>query len=732
MRSRTYQKLVVGILLSSFLFQPLAALALEVRPEFNPSLLIPDASFGDTATFGGPEGIQQFLESKNSVLANTSVDFLAKLSEPQDANLKQALGDPQPNLGRLRTAAELIWDVSRQSGLNPQVILVTLQKEQGLISTSVSSERLQRALNNAMGFDCPDSSGCGNLFPGFYAQLFGNVDTEGNRYLGAARSLMKSFSTPEGRGPAIDGIPAKVGNSVPISNTLGDYTGIAREQIVTIGNRATAALYRYTPHVFNGNYNFWNFFTSWFKYPNGTLLTSSQDRTIFIIQNGERQQIPAFVATARGMNLSAAIVASPTELATYPLGTPYGPPDNTIVSVDGSLFVFIDNVRHPASSFVLTQRKLDPSKSLALSSSEASVYTKGTQLTPADGTVLRSPENSNVYLVDKGILKLFSEFTFKQRDAAKKLELIPEAEIALYTKQGYVPPLEGTLVQAPSGNDIYLISQERRLPLTTELFQNLGFSQKNVVKLATDAEIAAIPIGPPATPREGTYFVVTGSTELYLFKNGAKHPISSFVAKQRAIKPDYSFEAGIISYWPDGILITPRDGTLVKGAESPTVYVVTNGQLRPLTEAVFKNLGLSFKNVVTLPEAEVVASPKDGFATPKENSYFSVAETKEIYVFKKGVKQRIYPFVATQRGMTPDYTFGAESVDSWPSGAPIPPRDGTLVKSSSSGKVYLVTQSKLSALSDAAFKRRGYTMKQVKVLTQAEIDSFTKGPALTK
>ena len=25
-------------------------------------------------------------------------------------------------------------------------------------------------------------------------------------------------------------------------------------------NNATAALYRYTPHVFNGNYNFWKFF----------------------------------------------------------------------------------------------------------------------------------------------------------------------------------------------------------------------------------------------------------------------------------------------------------------------------------------------------------------------------------------------------------------------------------------------------------------------------------------
>jgi|GEM_PF-482912 len=728
-----YKNLISCLVISSItLAQPLTALALEVRPEFNPNILVPDVVFSDTKTFGGPEGIQRFLESKGSILANTSLDFLAKLSEPNSSALKQALGDPQPNLNRLRTAAELIWDASQTSGLNSQVILVTLQKEQGLISSSLKQDRIQRALNHAMGFDCPDSTGCGNLFPGFYYQLFGNVDTEGNRYLGATKSLMKSFSTPNGRGPNINGAPSKVGDSIPISNTIGDYTGILKEQIVTIGNRSTAALYRYTPHVFNGNYNFWKFFTSWFKYPNGTILTSSQDGMTFIIQNGTRQRLPIFVATARGLNLGTSIAASPTELEGYPIGPTYGPADNTIVALNGMFFVFIDGKMHPASSFVLTQRKLEPAKSIPLLASEASLFPQSTQLTPSDGTILRGQQNPNVYLVQQGSLKLFSAFTFKQHNAAKNLQIIPDNEIEIYPKQGYVAPLEGTLVQSPSSNDIYIINKERRSPLTTELFKNLGFSQKNIVRLTTDTEIAAIPIGPPATPREGTYFAVTGSPELYIFKSGAKHPISSFVAKQRGITPDYSFEAGIISNWPDGIAITPRDGTLVKSSLSPMVYIVTKGQLRPLTEALFKNLRLSFKNVVTLPDSEVSALPKDGYATPRENSYFAVQETKEIYVFKNGIKQRIYPFVATQRGMTPDFTFSAESVDSWPIGTPIPPRDGTLIKSSSAPTIYLVAKGKLQALSDAAFKRRGYSAKNVKTLSNAEVDSFVKGDPILK
>ncbi len=706
---------------------PFAVFALEVNPAFNPSTIVPDAVFSDMQTFGGPEGIQRFLESKNSILANTSLDFLAKLNEPTDVSVKQALDDPEPNLGRLRTAAELIWDASRVSGLNPQVILVTLQKEQGLISTSVNPSRVQRALNHAMGFDCPDATGCGNLFPGFYFQLFGNVDTEGNRYLGATRSLMKSFLTPNGRGPSIGGVPAKVGDTLSIENTIGDYEGIAKQQTVTIGNRASAALYRYTPHVFNGNYNFWKFFTSWFKYANGTLLRSSQDGTMFIVQNGTRQRIPSFVITARGLTLANAITASPTELEGYPLGTTYGPPDNTIVRGNGATFVFIDGIMHPASSFVLTQRKLDPAKILDLSSAEEGLFTRGSQLTPADGTVVRGQSNPNVYLVEKGTLKLFSEFTFKQRDAEKKLQLIPDEEIALYAKQGYVIPLEGTLVQSPSSNNVYLINEARRLTLTPELFSNRGFAMKDVVRLTTDTELTSIPIGPPAPPREGTFFTITGSPELYLYKNGAKHLISAFVAKQRGITPDYSFEAGIISGWADGIAVTPRDGTLVKSDASQAVYLVMKGQLQPLTDVLFKNLGFSLKNVVTLPDVEVTALPKGDYATPRDNTYFKVAETGEIFVFKNGVKQRIYSFVSTQRGMTPDFTFAAEVAVNWPAGAPILPREGTLMKSTTDSTVYILSKGTIHSLTAAAFKRKGYSAKQVKTIHASELMSFPKG-----
>ena len=193
-KNKIFQTVIVATLFFSLVMPSLA----QVDVNFNPNKLIDDAVFSDTQTFGGPTGIQIFLESKNSPLANTNQSFLAMLKEPDITMLKQSLEDPEPNLGHLRTAAELIWDASKQSGINPQVLLVILNKEQSLITghQDGNTVSLQHALNNALGFDCPDATGCGNVFPGFYYQLFGNYDAGGNRYLVAAKSLMKSFNVP--------------------------------------------------------------------------------------------------------------------------------------------------------------------------------------------------------------------------------------------------------------------------------------------------------------------------------------------------------------------------------------------------------------------------------------------------------------------------------------------------------------------------------------------------------
>jgi hypothetical protein len=600
----------LAVIFALFLI-PISALAQVTG--FNPNKLIEDKVFSDTATFGGAAGIQKFLESKNSVLANTSPDFIARLKEPSVALLKQGLDDPGANLGRLRTAAELIWDAAQSSGLNPQVILVTLQKEQGLITNHQNDAEatLQKALDHSLGFDCPDSSGCGNLFPGFYYQLFGNFDAEGNRYLGAAKSLMKSFNTPGGRGPSYNGQVSHVGDTITIYNTQGPPNNAPESQQVTIESSATAALYRYTPHVYNGNYNFWKYMNEWFRYPNGTLVKLGTDSTVYIIQNGTRQLVPAFVASARGLNLASSITVSTTELESYPQDKIYGPADNTIVKATDSaqLYVFIANVKHPASEFVIQQRGLNSATALPLTPAESAMFEQGSTLTPKDGTVLRGQNQQAIYLVDNGSLKLYSAFVFGQRKAGKQVQVIPDSEVDSYPKAGFVPPLDGTLVKADNSLTIYLIGEGQKHPVSGSVFKNRKFSFKNVVTLSKD-EVAGIVSGSFAQPGEKSWFKIAQTGSLYLFKEGTKHPISSFVAGQRHVTADFSVDQGEAGGWADGIGVPPLDNTLMRGDKDLTIYLVKGGQLKGLTAQAFKNKRYSLKNVKVLPQAEVDAYAK--------------------------------------------------------------------------------------------------------------------------
>jgi hypothetical protein len=606
------QKLIVTLVLAiaATAVPSVASAQQDVLSGFNPSKIIDDKVFSDTSTFGGAAGIQKFLESKNSVLANTSPSFIAKLKEPTSSLIKQGLDDPHPKSDTPRTAAELIWDAAQSSGLNPQVILVKLEKEQSLIRGRQTADEatLQKALDRAMGFGCPDSGGCENIFAGFYYQLFGNFDAQASRYLGAAKSLMKSFTIPGGRGPAVNGVPAKVGETITLDNTMGDYAGITPQQTVTIGNNATAALYRYTPHVFNGNYNFWRFFTEWFRYPNNTLikLSKSKDKQLYVILNGVKQPVPEFVAQARGLNPSSAITVSKTEFESYVTEKMLGPADNTVVKVDGDsqLYVFMNNVRHPASSFVISQRGLNPNTALTISTADAKLFEPGSQLTPAPGTVLRGKTNPAIYLVaNDNSLQLFTEFTFNQYQAAKKVQTIEDKEIDSYTKKGFVPPLDGTIIRGEKGQTIYELMSGSKRSFTAEIFKTRGLSFAKVAILPDDL-VATYPDGGFAAPGNMTWFAVSPGGALYLYKDGERKYIPPFVAKQRGITPDYTFDQSLVATWKEGSAVPPRDGTLIKGDKDGTVYLVQT-VLKPLTGDAFRNRRYSYKNIQVLPQVDV-------------------------------------------------------------------------------------------------------------------------------
>ncbi|GAA1513401.1 putative cell wall-binding protein [Agromyces terreus] len=159
------------------------------------------------------------------------------------------------------SAARIIYKVQRACKLSAKVILVTLQKEQSLLTSRAPTAGV---MQKAMGYGCPDTAACDSTYYGFFNQVF------------AAARQLTWYGNPAGSFTWI-----KVGASNRIAYHPSSSCGTGA---VTIANRATAALYYYTPYQPNkaalanlygtgdscsayGNRNFWRMYTDWFGDP---------------------------------------------------------------------------------------------------------------------------------------------------------------------------------------------------------------------------------------------------------------------------------------------------------------------------------------------------------------------------------------------------------------------------------------------------------------------------------
>ena len=590
---------------------------------FDPNNLIADERFADVATLGGAEGIQKFLESKGSVLANTSADFVARLREPADVNLKSRLPDPRPNLGRLRTAAELIYDASTSSGLNSQVVLVTLQKEQTLITGTFSDAALQRALDRALGFGCPDEGGCSDIFLGFYHQLFGNFDSEDTRYIGMPASLMRSFNFESGgvrvgRGPLTDASgnafgngnrtrTARRGDVIVLENTQGPPNNAPATQSVTLTNFATTALYRYTPHVYNGNFNFHKFFTQWFRYANGTLLQTAGG-SVYVIDNGLKRQISVFVMTQRGLNPAAVITVSSGELSEFTAGDVMPPSDGTILKNSaGQTYLMENGERRLVSSFVAAQRKLNLAAAVLVPDAEITTYRDGGRALPAEGTLVKSRDNAAVYMITNNEKRLLSAFVFKQR-ALKFADVLTAepGELDTYPSGTLLPPNDGTLIKASEEPAVYYVGNGQLQPVTYFVFVNRGLSFRDVVSVPL-AELNSWTKGKLLPPPTGMLVKGRSQSAVYYIESGVKRPISYgvFFANRFSFKDVVVGTDAEIAAIETGDELRLPERAVVKTADNATVYYVVEGVLRPLTLKAFQNRALRFQDVAIVSAEEL-------------------------------------------------------------------------------------------------------------------------------
>jgi hypothetical protein len=188
--------------------------------KFNPHRIVSDDAFFDVDAIDAA-GVQRFLEVS-----------------PYDGK-RSFLADHRLDSGE-RVSAALVR-VARANGLNPIVLLATLQKEAGLISKSVAPSA--HRVDFAFGCGCPDGGPCMAAFRGLDKQL----ECAGERMAEYMADLLDGEPTIAGFFP-------------------GESKRVLDGSNVVSANRSTAILYTYTPWILVGRGGNWLFWNVWRRY----------------------------------------------------------------------------------------------------------------------------------------------------------------------------------------------------------------------------------------------------------------------------------------------------------------------------------------------------------------------------------------------------------------------------------------------------------------------------------
>jgi uncharacterized protein with LGFP repeats len=210
--------------------------------------------------------IQAFLNAKIGTCSNTNCLNVVRTTTFNRAADRTVCGAYTGAANEL--ASTIIFKVQQACGISAKVLLVTLQKEQGLVTAKAPTAS---KLKIAMGYGCPDTADCNAAFFGLYNQLY------------KAAWQFKRYSTPD-----------QWGGIQPGTENIQYHPNAAcSTKRVVVTNNATAALYNYTPYTPNaaalanlsglgnscssyGNRNFWVYYTSWF----GSTLAGIGDEVI--------------------------------------------------------------------------------------------------------------------------------------------------------------------------------------------------------------------------------------------------------------------------------------------------------------------------------------------------------------------------------------------------------------------------------------------------------------------
>lgn len=449
------KKSVVFLLLLS-LFAPLMTTA---QANFNPQFIISDSEMFDYKGWTVSD-IQKFLEARGSYLATY---------QTEDLN------------GNMRTAAGIIYDSSQVNQVNPKYLLVTLQKEQSLITDDSPA---QKQLDWATGYAVCDSCDRNDPKVAKHKGFAKQVDNAG----GIMRWYFENKET--------NSIIKKKDAILNIDNT-----------VVVPQSWATAFLYTYTPHL-HGNQNFWRIWQTWFtqNYPDGTLVKSNEAGAtdVWLLQNGTKRKFKNQAVLISRADPKFIVMVYPSELNNYKTGTDISLPNYSIIRTELGQYYLIDfdAIRPFDSENTVRKLGFQPDETIDVSSIDLINYTLGPSITVSStaptGVIYQITDLNNNYflLKDNNFYPITDKNLLTTNYKNIEVQKHTKKDLALYPMIYDTPDIkDGLLIKETDSNTTYVIEKGKKRQIAdSETFDAMGYKKENIISINI-ATLIGIPEG---------------------------------------------------------------------------------------------------------------------------------------------------------------------------------------------------------------------------------------------
>ncbi len=232
-----------------------------------------------------------------------------------------------------------------------------------------------------------------------------------------------------------------------------------------------------------------------------------------------------------------------------------------------------------------------------------------------DGTLLQDKKSGGIWLIASGYRRPFlSKAAFYSRYDADQVIQVDAADLDRYEIGPSIKFADYSLLQLPD-DKIYLIAGNQRREITSrEVMRTLGFMPDELISAVPD-DIAAYEEGDPITVKTvyplgallqdiktgGVYFVIDGQRRPIL----AKQLLSLYFKGRKIIKAN----AAQLAKFAVGEPIAFKDGEIVGLKKTGQIYIISNGQRRPITKEVLQSLGFDSSRIVWTTEKMLALQP---------------------------------------------------------------------------------------------------------------------------